>query len=338
MATLALLEAMGRSTSRSSRSCGRASSNDPPVPSRDPHERTAAASPAATRRWPCASCAVDADGGSPSARTRRPPRSVEIALVSPCARRRAARARRHGDRARRRGRSHEVRRRVPRRRARPGARRRDPRRGRAGPPLQAHGGVRRPHALDLQVRHRRPAARERRARPRARLPRVRDPDGPRGRRHRDRPPARRDLHLLRRHDARPRLGRLAAGREGGGRRRADGLLAARRAADRQGQPRPRRRLLRDRVRDHGALDGADAEARAGGGRDQLPLHVQPRDDRAAAAGAARLARPAPRRLHRPRPRLHRRRRAAVRVHPGATTASRSSSRASSRSTCCRRCT
>ena len=38
------------------------------------------------------------------------------------------------------------------------------------------------------------------------------------------------------------------------------------------------------------------------GLTQLQLHVQPRDDRAAAARAAGLARPAPRRLHRPRPR------------------------------------
>ena len=37
------------------------------------------------------------------------------------------------------------------------------------------------------------------------------------------------------------------------------------------------------------------------------LHLQPRDDRAAAAGAARFARPAARRLHRPRPRLDDRR-------------------------------
>ena len=44
-------------------------------------------------------------------------------------------------------------------------------------------------------------------------------------------------------------------------------------------------------------------------------HVQPRDDRAAAARAARLARPAARRLHRPRARLDRRRRPPVRVHP-----------------------
>ena len=53
----------------------------------------------------------------------------------------------------------------------------------------------------------------------------------------------------------------------------------------------------------------------GGGRLELLLHVQPRDDRAAAAGAARLARPAARRLHRPRSRLDRGRRQAVRVHP-----------------------
>ena len=46
---------------------------------------------------------------------------------------------------------------------------------------------------------------QRRARPRPRLPGLRDPDGPRRRRHRDRPRARRDLHLLRRHAARPGL-------------------------------------------------------------------------------------------------------------------------------------
>ena len=138
--------------------------------------------------------------------------------------------------------------------------------GRARPPLQADGGVRRAHPLDLQVRDRRPAARERGAGARPRLPGVRDPDGPGGRRHRDRPPAGRDLHLLRRHDADPRLGRLAARRQGRGRRHPDGLLAARRAADRQGEPRPRGRVLRDRVRDHRAVDGAHAQAREGRGR------------------------------------------------------------------------
>ena len=60
------------------------------------------------------------------------------------------------------------------------------------------------------------------------------------------------------------------GRQGAGRRRPDGLLAARRAADRQGQPRPRGRLLRDRVRDDRAVDRAHAEARQGRGRHELP--------------------------------------------------------------------
>ena len=57
------------------------------------------------------------------------------------------------------------------------------------------------------------------------------------------------------------------------------------------------------------------EARARRGRRELLVHVQPRDDRAPAAGAARVAGPPPRRVHRPWPRLDGRRRAAVRVHP-----------------------
>ena len=106
---------------------------------------------------------------------------------------------------------------------------------------------------------------ERRARARPRLPGLRDPDGPRRRRDRDRPQRRRDLHLLRRHAARAGLRAHAARRQGRGRRRADGLLAARRAADRAGEPRPRGRVLRDRLRDDGAVDGADAQARQGRG-------------------------------------------------------------------------
>ena len=47
------------------------------------------------------------------------------------------------------------------------------------------------------------------------------------------------------------------------------------------------------------------EAREGRGDPELQLHVQPRDDRAAAARAAGLARPAARRLHRPGPRAAR---------------------------------
>ena len=122
------------------------------------------------------------------------------------------------------------------------------------------------------------------------LPGLRDPDGPPRRRHRHRPQARGDLHLLRRHDARPRVGRHAARGQGRGRRHPHGLLAAGRAADRQAEPRPRGRLLRHRLRDDRAVDGADAQARQGRGRAQLLLRLQPRDDRAAAAGAARFAR------------------------------------------------
>ena len=63
--------------------------------------------------------------------------------------------------------------------------------------------------------------------------------------------------------------RHAAGGQGRGRRRADGLLAARRAADRAREPRPRGRLLRDRLRDDRAVDRADAQARQGRGRREL---------------------------------------------------------------------
>ena len=52
------------------------------------------------------------------------------------------------------------------------------------------------------------------------------------------------------------------------------------------------------------------------GIDELLLRLQPRDDRSAAAGAARVARPPARRVHRARACLHGRRRPAVRVHPG----------------------
>ena len=211
---------------------------------------------------------------------------------------------------------HEVRRRVPRRGAGARARGRDPRDGRAGPSLQGHGGVRRAHAHHLQVRRRRPAAGERGARARAGLPRLRHPDGPGRRRDRGRAGAERHLHLLRRHDARPRRHGtlLDAKAEGADIRMVYSPLDALRIAKQN--PGPRGRLLRDRLRDDGALDRADAHARQGGGGRQLLLLLQPRHDRAAAARAARVARPPARRLHRPGPRLDRRRRAAVRVHPG----------------------
>ena len=129
----------------------------------------------------------------------------------------------------------------------------------------------------------------------------------------------------------------AARGQGRGRRHPHGLLAARRPADRAREPRPRGRLLRHRLRDDGALDRADPASARGPRASQLLVHVQPRHDRAAAARAAGVARPAPRRLHRPgarrRPSSARGRSSSSRP----TTASRSSSRASSRSTSCSRC-
>ena len=70
---------------------------------------------------------------------------------------------------------------------------------------------------------------------------------------------------------------------------------------------------------------------------ELLVHVQPRHDRAAAARAARLARPAPGRLHRPRPRGDDRRRAAVRVHPRRLRPAGRHLRLRAASTSCSRC-
>ena len=147
-----------------------------------------------TRRAACALCA----GRGRSARERR-----DRARRAGRGRRRAARARRARRSRRRGGRMKFVDefRDAELGRALAGEILAD---GRARPPLQADGGVRRAHALDLQVRDRRPAAGERRAGARPRLPGLRDPDGPRGRRDRARARAGRDLHLLRRHAARAR--------------------------------------------------------------------------------------------------------------------------------------
>ena len=147
-----------------------------------------------------------------------------------------------------------VRRRVPGSRARSRAGRRDPLARRTGSSLQGDGGVRRPHPLHLQVRGRRPPAGQRGAGARPGVPGVRYPDGAGGRRHRHRPRARGHLHLLRRHDARAGSRGQPVGCQGRGRRRADGLLAARRAAHRPREPGPRGGVLRDRLRDDRAVD------------------------------------------------------------------------------------
>ncbi len=121
-------------------------------------------------------------------------------------------------------------------------------------PVQVHGGVRRPHAHHLPARHRARAARSRRAGARARLPGVRDPDGPGRRRDVAGRDARRHLHDVRRHDARARVARATCSRPrraaptcGSSTRRSTRCKIARR------QPRPPRGVLRGRLRDHRAV-------------------------------------------------------------------------------------
>ena len=95
--------------------------------------------------------------------------------------------------------------------------------------------------------------------------------------------------------------------EGARRRRSLRVLAARRAAHRGRDARPRRRVLRGRLRDDRAVDRAHAAAGPRAGRHQLQRVLQPRHDRPADQGDPRVARPAPRRLPRPRSRVDRRR-------------------------------
>ena len=151
--------------------------------------------------------------------------------------------------------------------------------------------MRRPHTHHLQARHRSASPREHRARARPRLPRLCHSDGARGRRNCNRPQAKRDLHLLRGHDAGARGRGKPSRRQGRGRRRSLRLFAARRSEDRAREPGQRGGVLRHRLRDHGPLDRADAHARQGRGHRELLGHVQPRDDRAAPQGAPRLSRP-----------------------------------------------
>ena len=137
------------------------------------------------------------------------------------------------------------------------------------PPSQADGGLRRPHALHLQVRRRRPAAGQRQARARPRLPGLRDPDGPPTTRSRMAARARRDLHLLRGHDARARIARDAAGGRGAGAdvRMVYSPLDALRIA--KARTRTVRSSSSRSGSNDGALDRADARARPRRGRPQL---------------------------------------------------------------------
>ena len=88
--------------------------------------------------------------------------------------------------------------------------------------------------------------------------------------------------------------------------------------------RPRRRVLRGRVRDHRAVHRVDAAARhASSGVTNFRGVLQPRDDRAADQGHPRVARPAPRRLPRARARVDGRRATGPTASCPSSTASRS---------------
>ena len=89
---------------------------------------------------------------------------------------------------------------------------------------------------------------------------LRDPDGPGRRRDVAGRAAGRHLHDIRRHDAGARVQGQPARGQGPRRRRAIRLLAAGRAQGRHRQPRPARRVLRRRLRDHRAVHRGDAGA------------------------------------------------------------------------------
>ena len=209
------------------------------------------------------------------------------------------------DEARRRpagaGRADAPRRRVPRSRRGRGGGAPDPRD--RHPAVDAHGGLRRPDPLDPEVRDGRAAAREGAPRPRARLPRVRDPARADRPGDRDRLPPRRDVLLVRRHAARAGLAGRPPEGEGAGRRRADRVLAARRAAARAAAPGAQGRLLRGGLRDDGARQRHGRPPGEGGGARQLLRPGGARAGPARPRGAARLRRRADPGPARPRPRV-----------------------------------
>ena len=232
---------------------------------------------------------------------------------------------------------HEVRRRISRAATDPegwppkSAGWRDP-----GAPLSADGSLRRTHARDLSLRPQGPAAGEHRADSRARLPGVRAADG---------------AHRRRAVDGRSRA--TSSSTAFGDMMRVPGthgsplehkaagmdvrivyspLDALKLARDQPGQACD---VLRHRLRDHGAVDGADADAGEGAGNAQLFGVLQSRHDHPGHPRDSRFARHAARRLHRAGPRVHRHRLPARTSGLPATKASRSSCPASSRSISCR---
>ena len=167
-----------------------------------------------------------------------------------------------------------------------------------------HGGLRRPHARDLPPRARGSAPARGRARARARLPGVRDPDGPRRRRDR----ARRGQRASRSRRSATCCACPAGAARCSRRRRAAPTCAwSTRRSTRSRSPRsePERRVVFFAI---GFETTAPAtavtllRARARGDAELRRL-LQPRRDRAAAARDPRDAGPARRRVHRPGPRL-----------------------------------
>ena len=98
----------------------------------------------------------------------------------------------------------------------------------------------------------------------------------------------RDLHNLRRRDARPGRSRKPARAPGARRRHPDGVFAARRAEARPRPSRAVRGVLRYRVRDDGAVDRPDAQTRSRARRQQLLGVLEPRHDRAGDPGHSRF--------------------------------------------------
>ena len=147
------------------------------------------------------------------------------------------------------------------------------------------------------------AAAECRIDSRARLPGVRVADGADRRWAGTGQRSERDLHGVRRHDARARLEGEPAGKQSPRGRRANRLFAARRAEDRPAESRSQGRVLRDRLRDDRAFDGADAAAGAGPGREEFRRVLQPRDDHSGDSRDSRIARHAAGCVHRAGPRF-----------------------------------
>ena len=137
-------------------------------------------------------------------------------------------------------------------------------RGVAGAPLPPHGVLRRPHARHLALRPGRPAAAQRAHDPRARLPGLRAADRAASTtRSSSRSGPGLILCTYARHACAcpARKGRSLLKAKARGRRHPHGVFDRRRAAHRARASGPRGGVLRHRLRDHHAADGAWRSAR-----------------------------------------------------------------------------